>query len=284
MYLTKSDFKVAQTCPTKLYYKKCGYPSPKDDDEYLALLAEDGFIVQKIATLLCPEGAEMPFAADPTEAASDTLRMLEAQNATLFEATLISGNKLARVDILRKLGNEFHLIEVKATSYDTLENDEAIAEGRPSLFRSKRGESIVAGWREYLEDVTFQVLVLRELFPTATIRAFLLMPDRSKTTRIDKLYALFRIHRVKIPNSPVERIEVEFIGDADQLRRDHFLTLVPVDREVTLLADEVREKAERYEASLNPCLQKIVSPLSIGCKECEYRVVGSPGTELEFAL
>ncbi len=24
MYLTKSDFKIARTCPTKLYYKKCG--------------------------------------------------------------------------------------------------------------------------------------------------------------------------------------------------------------------------------------------------------------------
>jgi len=110
VYLTKSDFKVAQTCPTKLYYKKCGYRSLKDDDEYLALLAEGGFIVQKIATLLYPEGAEMTFSAGPTDAARDTLRMLEAQNATLFEATLISGNKLARVDILRKLGNEFHLI------------------------------------------------------------------------------------------------------------------------------------------------------------------------------
>jgi CRISPR/Cas system-associated exonuclease Cas4 (RecB family) len=50
MYLSKSDFKVAQTCPTKLYYKKRGYPSVKDDDEYLALLAEGGSIVQKIAT------------------------------------------------------------------------------------------------------------------------------------------------------------------------------------------------------------------------------------------
>ncbi len=40
MYLSKSDFKIAQTCPTKLFYKKRGHPSVKDDDEYLALLAE----------------------------------------------------------------------------------------------------------------------------------------------------------------------------------------------------------------------------------------------------
>lgn len=27
MYLSKSDFKVAQDCPSKLYYKKLKYPS-----------------------------------------------------------------------------------------------------------------------------------------------------------------------------------------------------------------------------------------------------------------
>jgi hypothetical protein len=34
-YLSKSDFKVAQMCPTKLYYRKSGYPSLNDDNEYL---------------------------------------------------------------------------------------------------------------------------------------------------------------------------------------------------------------------------------------------------------
>ena len=56
MYLSKTDFRVARTCPTKLYYRKRGYPSSMEDDEYLALLAEGGFMVQKIATLLYPEG------------------------------------------------------------------------------------------------------------------------------------------------------------------------------------------------------------------------------------
>ena len=37
-FLTKSDFKVARTCPTKLYYKKLKYPTTQDDDEYLELL------------------------------------------------------------------------------------------------------------------------------------------------------------------------------------------------------------------------------------------------------
>ena len=48
-YLSKSDFKVAQTCPTKLYYKKNKYPSQKDENEYLVLLADGGFMIGRLA-------------------------------------------------------------------------------------------------------------------------------------------------------------------------------------------------------------------------------------------
>ena len=268
MYLSKTDFKIAQSCSTKLYYKKRGYPSMKDDDEYLALLAEGGFMVQKIASLLYPEGREVPFAAAPETAAAETLRALQADCVTLFEATLIYNGKLARIDILRKQANEFHVIEVKAASYDTQENVAAVADGRPNLFRTKRNQSIIAGWREYLEDITFQTLVLREVFPQATMRPFLLMPDKSKTTRMDCLYSLFRLYRRPVPGS---RFEVEFTGDVELLRREHFLTLVPVDGEVEMLAEEVSEVAAEYTASLRPCLRKIVTPLSVACRGCEYR-------------
>src|SRR5258706_334471 len=99
-YLSKSDFKVAQTCPTKLYYKKLRYPSLNDEDEYLAMLAEGGFMVEKIAKILHPEGREIGFDKGPETAFRETREALRADNATLFEATLISGRKLARVDIL----------------------------------------------------------------------------------------------------------------------------------------------------------------------------------------
>lgn len=275
MYLSKTDFKVARTCPTKLFYKKRGYPSLNDEDPYLEILSEGGFMVQKIATLLYPEGREMPFVADPDVAAADTLRALEAQNVTLFEATVINSGKLARIDILRKRGDEFDLIEVKATSFDSAENAEAVTDGRSNLFRSKRSGAIVAEWREYLEDVTFQTLVLQELFPRAAIHAFLLMPDRSKSTRIDRLHSLFRLRRQSVPGSSLEHLEVEFTGDVDQLRREHFLSLVPVDAEVQMLVDEVSRDAARYACSLNPRLQMLPTPRSLACRNCEYRVPDS---------
>jgi hypothetical protein len=274
-YLSKSDFKVAQTCPTKLYYKKSGYPSLDDEDEYLMLLAEGGYMVEKIGKLLFPEGREIGFDGPSEVAARNTLRALTADQVTLFEATLISGQELARVDILIKRGNDFQLVEVKAKSYDGAEDAAAKAAGRPSLFWRKKGAGLVSGWEEYLEDVAFQVLVLRELFPNARVSPFLLMPDKSKTTQIDQLHSLFQIRRIKKPGSKFTRLVVEFSGDVQRLRTDHFLSLVPVGAEVEELLPEVGKAAAEYSASLNPELRKIATPISVVCKNCEYRSSGA---------
>ena len=50
MYLSKSDFKVASNCPSKLYFKKKRFPSLMNDNPYLQFLADGGYMVEKIAT------------------------------------------------------------------------------------------------------------------------------------------------------------------------------------------------------------------------------------------
>ena len=59
-YLSKSDFKAARECPTKLYYRKNKYPNLKEKNEFLELLAEGGFMVGKMAQILFPNGIEIP--------------------------------------------------------------------------------------------------------------------------------------------------------------------------------------------------------------------------------
>ena len=57
----------------------------------------------------------------------------------MFEATLLNGRQLARVDILERRGNRLRLVEVKAKSWDA-EKARALAEqGKPSEFRSGKG-------------------------------------------------------------------------------------------------------------------------------------------------
>lgn len=271
-YLSKSDFKLARDCPAKLYYKKKHYPSLMDSDDYLKLLAEGGFVVEEIARQLYPGGREIDYFGGHEAAARATAEALGEESVVLYEATLLSADKLVRVDILRKEGDVFDLIEVKSKSWDSAKNEERLAEGKPSVFRDARNPLRVSEkWRwKYLEDVTFQVLVLRELYPEAEIRPFLLMPDKSKTTSIDLLHRHFRLLRV-VHESGFESFEVEFVGDVDRLRRDHFLTLVPVAEEVDLLMPEVKAAVLGFLESLTPEVTKIAVPISAACKKCEYR-------------
>ena len=56
-YLTKSKFKLAIECPTKLYYAgKKEYYNKKKDDDFLQALAEGGFQVGELAQCYYPDG------------------------------------------------------------------------------------------------------------------------------------------------------------------------------------------------------------------------------------
>ena len=277
--LSKSDFKVAQTCPTKLFYKKNRYPSSLDDDDYLELLAEGGFMVEKIAKTLFPDGIEVPFDGNYEKAAQATSALVAADRVTLFEATIVSNGKLARIDILRKAGLEFEIIEAKAKSYDSRENAAAVADGKPNLFWTKNCKSISSEWIEYLEDVAFQVHVLKEAFPAASVKAKLALPDKSKANYIDHLSSLFVLKKIQSPGSSFTRVEVEFTGDAETLRRNNFMEVVLVDREVNYLMAEVAASTAVYVQSLHPNIKRITHPISVSCKDCEYNLAGSTGRD-----
>jgi hypothetical protein len=73
MYLTKSDFKIARTCPTKLRYKKLRYPSLHDDNPYLEFLADGGYMVEKMAKLMYSEGQDIGDWDKPEQAFEKTI-------------------------------------------------------------------------------------------------------------------------------------------------------------------------------------------------------------------
>lgn len=118
--LTKSDFKVARTCPTNLYYKKLNYPTTRDDDEYLELLEQGGYMVDAIAKLLFPEAIAIN-ERNSQKALQATEELFVQENVTLLEAAFLSNGKFARPDIMLKRGHNFTLIEVRAKSYDGAE-------------------------------------------------------------------------------------------------------------------------------------------------------------------
>jgi hypothetical protein len=264
MYLTKSDYRIARSCAAKLYHRRTG-ALPAADDAYLRLLAEGGFMVEEIARQLHPGGRLVGFHGTPEQAAERTRREIEGGDCVLFEATLIAGALLARIDVLVVRGGEVELVEVKSASFPGDEHRARLAEGLPGVMRGKRPpHPLVDKWPPYVEDVAFQLLVARRALPGRDVRPFLMMPDRSLRTDVDGLWRWFRLERGGA-GSPA----VAFTGDAEALRRAPFLAKVDVSEEVALVLGEVEAAAAEFAASVVPEPRPIPVPVSMRCRECE---------------
>ena len=185
-YLTKSRFKLAVECPTKLFYtgKDALYRNLKQEDTFLQALADGGYQVGKMATMLYPDGIEIT-ARSNTESEQQTRDLLaQHENITLFEPAIRFENLFIRIDILVKRGNHFELIEVKAKSYNSLD---------PQIAGKKT--EILAGMLSYIQDVAFQKHVLQSAYPKATVSSYLMMPDKAVTATVDGLNQLFKVRR-----------------------------------------------------------------------------------------
>ena len=79
--LTKSDFKACEDCQTRLFYRKHRYPSAKDDDPYLRLLADGGFMIEFVAKAQFPCGVDLADERDAGAAFTRTQALLEKDGA-----------------------------------------------------------------------------------------------------------------------------------------------------------------------------------------------------------
>jgi hypothetical protein len=272
-FLTKSDFKVAQTCPTKLYYRKLGYPTREDGDEYLAALADQGYLVEALARALYPDGHWVGYRDDVESAAWDTMTALAPDACTLFEATFISGSKMARADILVKRGRVLELIEIKSCGFDRARNDELLRTGQGNLFHaSKTSDGLQAKWRPYLEDAAFQTAILQDVFPDLEVVPYLLMPDTSRPCPLDGLHHQFALRTTTDRPGGADVPAAEYTGDRRELHRGLFLARVDVRQEVARLLPTIRQRADAYAADLMPALRRAAPVLSVNCRHCEYRM------------
>jgi hypothetical protein len=260
MFLSKSDFKVGRSCPTKLYYKKMGYPSGLEQSEYMQFLAEGGYVVGKIAQLYYPDGIEIKSDRGTAAALEETARYLDQDKVVLFEAAIESQGKLARVDILVKDGNMVDLIEVKSKSFNS------------------QDEGFGNDMKEYLEDVAFQTWVLKEAFPHFVVHPYLLLPDKGKTTRIEGMAGWFR-KKEKESGSRFRDIEVTFLHpvhsqEHKQLIAEELLSKQSVTDEVeSCLLDVKAAAGELLESLKDGVCKKIDTAIGKKCFSCEYRSI-----------
>jgi hypothetical protein len=114
-YLTKSRFKLALECYSKLYYTgKKDYVDNKLTDPFLSALAEGGFQVGELAKLYY-EGGHNIDELDHAIALERTNELLKREEVIIYEAAFCIDNLFVRADIVRKAGMRIHLTEVKAS-------------------------------------------------------------------------------------------------------------------------------------------------------------------------
>ncbi|MDM0029603.1 DUF2779 domain-containing protein [Variovorax saccharolyticus] len=184
-YLTKSRFKAALECPTKLFYGgKPEYLDSSADNEFLAALAEGGFQVGALACLMYPGGVEVTEMGHAAQL-ERTRTLLRQDDVTIYEAALEAEGLFVRVDVLRKRGGLVELIEVKAKSFDPAKSGD---------FRDASGR-LRADMLPYLRDIAFQCHVARLAFPEFTYCTFLMLTDKSATSSVDGLNQRFKIRR-----------------------------------------------------------------------------------------
>lgn len=266
-YLTKSRFKLALSCPTKLFYndKPEQFANTQADNAFMQALAEGGFQVGELAKLMYPEGVEVSAKAN-AEALAQTQALLQAHTVTLFEAAIAQGDYLVRVDILRKIGDVIDLIEVKAKSFDSR---------NVHAFRGKQGQ-LDAGMLPYLQDVAFQKHVIAMAHPAWQIRSHLMLADTALRCSVSGLN-----QRFKIRSAPGGRHEVWVApGTTPDTLGDPVLTAVCVDEWVdeilagcltTDLGDLPFAQAVQHWANHVVADTRIPARIGARCAKCEFR-------------
>ena len=213
-YLTKSRFKLALECPTKLYYadRREEYADTKGEDTFLAALAEGGCQVGELAKHYFPGGHDID-TLKHARALAETNALLEQENVVIYEAAVSYGDFFIRVDVLKKEGNRIELIEVKSKSFRTT-----------GEFKTKKGY-LVSSWVPYLYDVAFQAWVASQAFPDWEIVPYLMLADKNREATVDGLNQLFLVE--EDPETGRAKVKVTREITAEVLG-DRILTCVPV--------------------------------------------------------
>ena len=232
-------------------------------DTFLEALAEGGFQVGELAKLYFPEGIEVN-GLNTDDALTETKRLLQSDNVTIFEAAILHENCFARVDILQKNGNQINLYEVKAKSFDS---------AKMLGFQKRNGEP-KSEWKHYLYDVAFQKWVSSKVFPTCNIDAHLMLADKAQKTSVSGLNQIFKI---KETNGQKHVVIKELPPPSALLPK----ILTPVN--VNDVCDQIYSSTN-HGLELEETFEQLVYRFSAACKNKQFIVpkIGTKCATCEF--
>jgi len=273
-YLTKSRFKLALDCETKLYYtRKKKYADSSANDPFLESLAEGGFQVGELARLYHPGGV-MINDRGYDKPLKLTNELLKQENVIIYEPAFLFENCFIRVDVLVKRGNRIDLIEVKAKSFG----------GADSMDFLKGNGNLDLGWKPYVYDVAFQKYVLMNAFPQFDVSSYLMLANKNVVASVDGLNQKFLIVRDKERNPAIQLCgdtSLEALGKEilikikiDDLVGRIFEGSDGDDPPSMLFHDYVQYLADYYARD-----EKIVTLLGAKCDKCEFKCSDDERTE-----
>lgn len=294
-YLTKSRFKAALSCQTKLYYllRPNEYRNNDSSNEFLQALAAGGYQVGELAKYLYPGGIEVD-SSDHDEAVRQTDELMKRKNVTIYEGAFRHEHFFIRADIIRKTGNTLELVEVKSIAIDP-------SDGIESFLRKtdwKKGVvGITGGFREYMYDVAFQAMVVGLAYPGLMIKPHLMAADKTATATVDGLHQLFKISHNNGRIQIVRDVATVNAQSGDRILGNSILTAIDVSvivesilagKETTLkkidgwpngtsFRDFATDIARKLQAGT-----KISTKPSTKCKACEFRCADQDGLKSGF--
>jgi hypothetical protein len=187
-YFTKSAFKQALFCPVSLYYyyDREHYANQMNEDDFLQALADGGNQVGDLAKVYYDVHADADINVLDYDKSQDiTARLFKRDEVNIAEAAFRWKNCFIRADIIKKKGNQIHLIEVKAKSWNENENS-FVGKNDPNRVDSKI--------LEYVYDVAFQKYIIQKaLGPGFTVKASLMMADKTVKAEADGINQYFRV-------------------------------------------------------------------------------------------
>ena len=297
-YLTKSRFKLALECPTKLYYsaESNGFFDKNKDNDFLQALADGGNQVGELAKFKYhpnPVGDGITVETLQYDAAviQTNAKLSLPGRVVIAEAALLHYPYFIRVDIL--IRDEFnHTIDIIEVKSKSVSDDIVVAR-----FKNSSNE-YSNNWLPYLYDVTFQAEVARLSFPGYKIRSKLLLLDAATPCEKDGLHQLFQIMQEKNSQTGGGRVQIKTptflteadIGSLDFLREVDVSDIVEDLRHMPIgNASHVPEIHRqdlstfmKWAGALQMEGARVFHGVSKTCRGCQYRA--APGESLRSGV
>ncbi len=273
-HLTKSRFKLACECETKLYYtRKKDYADQSAIDPFLRELAKGGYQVGELARYFFSDVNLAPIVIETgyDEALNKTRELIERKVSRIAEAAVKYGNLFIRADLFHIDVDRKHInfYEVKSKSYSSSEE----------FYTYKRNTDEITGlkseWKSYLYDVAFQKYVITNAYPGYKVNAFLTLVNKDAKATVEGLNQFFKVQK---SGNSYEVIVTPGLTK-DQLGKSVLID-IPVDDVIDYIlnskseskaypgynfADYINVLSEAYRKD-----EKIPAPISKECKKCSF--------------